>query len=80
MATKANELHETQREILAILDEVGPASSRLLVHRLDDDAYRQLVTHHLGRLRDEGFVVYDADDEGLYALTEDAPIPAGDDR
>jgi len=79
MATKADELHKTQREILAILDEVGPASSRLLVHRLDDDAYRQLVNHHLSRLRDEGFVVYD-DDDGLYCVTEDAPISAGDPR
>jgi|GEM_PF-6435489 len=75
MATKADELHQTQREILAILDEVGPASSRLLVHRIDDDdAYRQLVNHHLGRLRDEGYVFYD---DGLYGLTEDAPTPAG---
>lgn len=68
MGTKPDDLHPTQEEILVIIDDVGAATTRLLVHRLDDDAYRQLVNYHLRQLRDRG-LVEEAGDR-LYTLAE----------
>lgn len=68
MDAENTELHPTQEEILAIIDDVGAATTRLLVHRLDDDAYRQLVNYHIRQLRDRG-LVEEAGDR-LYTLAE----------
>lgn len=69
MDAKTDNLHPTQEEILAILEDTGAATTRLLVHRLDDDdAYRQLVYHHLDQLQEAGLVR--KADERLYTLAE----------